>query len=205
MQRLQKIWQDNEIAKMTDVVKTLSFAESSFIFKYIEKHKPKVILEFGTQHAVSTRIFYEICKSFGYEPTIHCFDIVDEIKYISKDKIIFHQEDITGIELAVINELTPDLIFLDAHPYELTSNLVDICLAQKINFMAHDVSLEIHERARVQSDNFQNKSKYTNWELFILMEKINNDLDKLNHYSNEEMAINIIRDRFGLAVIEFKK
>ena len=205
MEALQKIWAENNISQMTDVVKTLSFTESSFIFNYIAKHKPKVIFEFGTQHAVSTRIFYEICKSFGYEPTIHCFDVVDEIKYIDKDKIVFHHEDITGREQQFISDLKPDLIFLDAHPFQLTSNLVDICLAEKIDFMAHDVSLEIHERARVQSDNFQNKGKYTNWELFILMEKIDKDLDKLDHYSSAEMTIDIIRDRFGLAVIEFKK
>jgi len=189
--------------------KTLSKEECRAIYNYFEEYKPKRILEFGTQYGCSTRVFIEISKWFGLDAEVHSWDINCQIRKdcVDRNSFTFHQEDITGKEKHIIDTFRPDLVFLDAHPYELTKNLMTVCIEKDINFMCHDVSVEIYERSKLRSNNFTNKnpSNGTEWELYLLKELISKDIINRDFFENDKIIVECVRDRFGLAIIKTKK
>jgi len=186
--------------------KTLSKKECLAIFNYMEKRKPVNILEFGTQYGCSTRAFLEIANWIGYKINLHSWDISDQVRCVNKKDFKLHIGDLTGREETILKH-APNLVFLDAHPYALTKNIMKICLRDKIDFMCHDVSMDIYERAKQRSSDFTNKSPQTKaeWELYILQELISKDILAKDFFENDILTVNCVRDRFGLAIIEHKK
>lgn len=194
-------------SKMADILKkakTLSAVECRAVFKYMKTYKPKTILEFGVQYGCSTRMFIEIAKSLGYKLNLHSWDIEEGYRFVKSNQFTFHKEDITGREKKIIEEYKPNLIFLDAHPYNLTKNLMELCVDKKINFMAHDISLL--ERCRKQTGGFKNKKVVqTPWEAYLIGKVIDESLWTKDLFENDKLIARCIRDKFGLAIVEHKK
>jgi len=203
------LYENSDLPSVLKEAKTLSMNECEEIYNYMEKNRPKVILEFGTQFGCSTRVFLEIAKWLEYEVQLHSWDIVNVVKpkCVNQKDFSLHIEDITHKTTKIINRHNPDLVFLDAHPYKLTKNLMDECLNRKITFMAHDIGFEVgKKRAAVRSDNFTNFSNdtKTEWELYLLCNLISEDLWEKDYYEDENMTVKCTRDRYGLAIVEFK-
>jgi len=186
--------------------KTLSKEECRAIYNYMKEYKPKVILEFGTQFGCSTRVFLELANWLGRKVELHSWDIVDQIKPICVDKnsFTFHKEDMSGREEEIVAKYNPDMLFLDAHPYSLTKNLMQVCLKHKINFLTHDVALKLYESLQTRSDNFKNLKAYGAWELYILAELFGDTLLTEDHYEDEKVQIDFTRDLWGLSIILVK-
>lgn len=203
-----EFFDNSNLPDMLKRAKTLSKKECNGIFDYMRDKKDIILLEFGTQYGCSTAVFLQIAKHLEININLHSWDVMDIVKKDIVDKRDFslHIENITGREKFIFNEYKPNLVFLDAHPYDLTKNIVSICLERKIDFMCHDVSPEIYERTKRQTDNFINKSIKTKaaWELLILMELISESLLTSNGFTNDKIRVNCIRDKYGLAIIENK-
>jgi hypothetical protein len=200
------LFNESDLPWVLKQAKTLSKNECFEIFEYMQRYKPINIIEFGVQYGCSTSVFLEIAKWMNHKIVLNSWDIRDSVKCADKKEFKLHIEDITGRE-EVILDYAPDLVFLDAHPYVLTKNIVQICLREKIDFMCHDVSVDIYNRAKQRSNNFTNHSPLTmaEWELYVLCELINEDLVSKNFFENENLTVRCIRDKYGLAIIQHKR
>lgn len=208
MNGFDKLFDNSDLGRILGMAKTLSKEECRQIYNYMQEHKPKVILEFGVQYGCSTAVFLHISEWLGLDIELHSWDIVDCIKTecVDRDKFSFHSQDVTGKENRIIEEYNPDMIFLDAHPYAITKGLMESCLVNKVDFLCHDVSPAIFERARERTHGFTNKSPETmaEWELYLLGELISPTLLTEDVFENELLKVKCYRDRFGLAVVEIK-
>ena len=201
-----KLFDESELPFVLSQAKTISKEECRAIYDYMKEYKPKTILEFGVQYGCSTRVFLEIAKWLDMDIDLHSWDIVDEIKKVCvrKSDFTFHKQDISGKEEETILEYKPDMVFLDAHPYYLTKELMQVCLKHKINFLTHDVATGLYEVLRERSNNFKNLNAYGAWELYILMELFSDKLLTEDHYEDDKVKIDCIRDKWGLSVVLVK-
>jgi hypothetical protein len=202
----EKFFQSTTLPRcIKKVKKTLSKRECEEIFYYFDQHRPQTMIELGTQYGCSTKIFVEIANFFGYKLNMHAFDIRDRIRssIVDRNEFHLHIEDITDKELETLDLYSPDLVFLDAHPYKLTKNMVNACLRKQINFMCHDISLDVHEKARQQSNNFTNFDIYVAWELYVIAKIISDKFLTEDYYEDKERKIigKCTRDKYGLFVL----
>lgn len=184
--------------------KTISKKECESIYYYMKKYKPVNILEFGTQYGCSTRAFLEMAKWIGYKINLHSWDILDSVRCVDKNEFCFHLEDISKKEELLL-DYKPNLVFLDAHPYYMTKNIMQICLREKINFICHDVSDDVYNTTKERSKNFSNLSCYAAWESYILQELIYKDILSVTSYENNFLFVDFTIDRYGIAIIRHKK
>lgn len=208
MENFDQLFDDSNSSEILAMAKTLSKEECRQIYYYMGKRKPKKILEFGVQYGCSTAVFLKISEWLGLDIELHSWDILDLVKKkcVNKKDFHFHVDDITGREDKVMSEYNPDLIFLDAHPYHLTKRLMEYCINNKVDFMCHDVSDDIFERAKKRSKGFTDFSSSTmaEWESYLLAKLIDPSILKNDFFENEICTVSCYRDRFGLAVTEFK-
>jgi len=196
------------LPKVLKVNRSLSKEECRHIYNYMNEKNPKVMFEFGAQNGCSTKSFVEMAKWVNIGFSLHSWDIVDELKCISKKEFNFHLEDVTGNEEFIFDKYHPDFVFLDAHPYELTRNLIKICLKRKIDFIMHDIAYSIGlQRTCERTNGFTDLSVKTNanWELFLLGVLINTKIWHDDYYENDVLEVKCIRDSCGLAIIKFKR
>ena len=204
MSDFEKFWIKYNLGKVMKSAKTLSKMECCAIFNYMKKNKPKTILEFGVQYGCSSRLFVDSAKFIGYNLNLHSWDVIKAHKLIDKKEFYFHKEDITGKEKETFKKYVPDLVFLDAHVYALTKNLIELCLKKKVNFMAHDTELlAVCKRRSKDFTNFSNKTN-AQWEPYLLGKLIHKDLWSKDVYENDKVLVRLIRDKYGLGIIEHK-
>jgi len=188
--------------------KTLDKKECFEIYKYFLQYRPLIIFEFGVQYGCSTRFFLELSNHLNLNVVLHSFDIKNNVKYAEFKQFFMHIQDITEHVDSVFKELPkPDLVFLDAHPYQLTKNIMKKCLKNQINFMTHDVSQEIGKiRASKRTNQFTNFSPSTGaeWELYTICELISQDLWTSTSYHNDKIDVKIITGKYGLAICQHK-
>lgn len=198
------------LPKVIKMDRTLSKKECEHVYDYFKVYRPKLMFEFGVQFGCSSRIFLEISKNLNTQTVLHSWDIRDAIKkqVINREDFSLHIEDVTGREKSVFDKYNPDMVYLDAHPYLLTKNIMEICIERRINFMTHDVVSSIgYERTKKRTNNFTDFSIQTNanWELYLLCKLFNDTLWKNDNYEDEKVSVKCIRDSCGLAIIKFKK
>jgi len=196
------------LQKVLKVNRSLSKEECKFIFEYMQERKPKIMFEFGVQNGCSSKAFVEMSKWAKIDFSLHSWDIIDVVKCIRKDEFYFHLGDITGKEKMAFDKYNPNFVFLDAHPYHLTKNIMEICLERKIDFIAHDVVYPIGlQRTCERTNGFTNLNVETNanWELFLLGILINTQLWHSDYYENDELQVKCVRNSCGLAMIKFKR
>jgi len=199
-----KSFDDSALPKILQKAKTLSKRECQAVYEYIDQNRPKTILEFGVQFGCSTRVFIEIAKWLNYKINLHSWDIIDIVNCADKRDFTMHVENITNKENSILVH-NPDLIFLDAHPYILTKNLIVICLKNKINFMCHDVSFANIATLKKSSDSFKNKKAYGAWESYVLSELVSPKILTDDCYEDDKVIVKCIRDLHGLAIVQNKK
>ncbi len=139
----------------------------------------------------------------GLDLELHSWDIVDVVQYADKSQFHFHLQNIDTIR--TFNEHTkPDVIFFDAHPYEATKRLMLKCMTCGVDFIAHDITVECYERTKKDSDGFENKSVYANWEAYLIPELIDNSLLTNDYFENDKLKVTCVRERYGVCVVEMK-
>jgi len=201
MKNFDDFFDNSQLPRILKKAKTVSKEEVRGIFEYFQENRPKVLLEFGVQYGCSTRVFYDIAKYLEIDLEIHSWDIEDKVKFMDKKDFTLHVEDVTGKEEGLFEKYNPDLLFLDAHPYILTRNLVKLALENEVNFMTHDISMNVYEALKRASNNFQNKKVYAAWELYVLEEIFGSEVVTEDVYEDDDVRIEFIRDKFGLCIL----
>ena len=206
MKDFSSLYDNSKVPEILTQDRTISKTECEFVYRHMVTHKPSVMFEVGVNYGCSTRAFYEMSKWAGLEMDLHAWDIVDMVRYIDKDKFALHIEDITGEEVKSFDKYDPDLVFLDAHPYDITKNIMELCLKRRINFMTHDVAFRVFEASRNRTNGFTNRNilKGVAWELYLLGALINTKLWRDDHYEDDNLKVECIRDHCGLAIVTFK-
>jgi len=180
---------DPELIHALSLAKTLTMPEVLFLAEYLEKKRPKRILEFGTQYGCSAFAFKKISDRFDLGIEVHSWDIHDQRKPELKDAFTFHCENFMNINFMIQDD---DVLFLDAHDYRLTSYLMHNCIDCKRDFMCHDVS----------SDSFDIRRR--EWELPLLGELIHPAVWTEDHYENKDLTVDKLVDKFGVAIVRHK-
>jgi hypothetical protein len=200
------LFDNSDLPNVLSKAKTLSKEECRQIDGYFRERKPITILEFGVQHGCSTRAFLDMAAWSNLEIDLHSWDIKDTVRHVDKKRFSLHIEDICGRESDVFDKYDPDLVFLDAHPHDLTRNLMQECLKRKVDFMCHDVCYAIgHDAAKLRSNNWTKKNTLdVQWELYHLCDLVDDSLWKNDSYENDELTVSLCRDRYGLGIVRFK-
>jgi hypothetical protein len=105
-------------------LKTLNTLEAYLFYLLMDKLQPYVLIEIGTLQGKSTRRLIDIRNAVSKDTKIICYDVVDKLHYINKDEVVFHQTDITGKVSETLNQYNGGIIYLDAHPYDLTLEVI---------------------------------------------------------------------------------
>lgn len=106
-------------------LKTLNTDETFIIFLMLNFYNPASFVEVGTLLGRSTRRFIDIKNELNLPFDIHCYDIVNKVKHFkpSEAKLILH--DLTGNVAKTLESYPkPGLVYLDAHPYYLTTEVI---------------------------------------------------------------------------------
>jgi len=204
MLKFDELFDKSALPKVIKMAKTLSKEECRAVYGYMQQKKPQVILEFGVQYGCSTAVFIEMAKWLDIKLQLHSWDLADLVKCSDRKEFKLHIEDVTGKEEETILKYRPNMIFLDAHPYRLTKKLMLLCLKYKIDFLTHDVAVDIYKELGERTNNFQNKEEYGAWELYILRELFGDKVVTDNEFENEQVRIKMVRDKYGLSIVEVK-
>lgn len=106
-------------------LKTLNTDETFIVYLMLRFYKPASFIEVGTLLGRSTRRFIDIKKELNLPFEIQCYDIVNKVSHFKphEAKLILH--DLTNnVEKTLVNYPKPGLIYLDAHPYYLTTEVI---------------------------------------------------------------------------------
>lgn len=187
-----------------DRVPTLDFVEGVAVFSMLRalNRTQLCILEVGTQYGVSACIFREGLMRMGITPRIVTYDITAMPHYFQDHEVEFRQEDITNRCGAVLDELNPDMVFLDAHPWHLTYNLTVEARRRKRLLMMHDVNDAIWEH-HLQNGLLPVQGNECNtgvqWERKVLEVVFGPGIHS-RHHRTDDYAIDLICSQHGVAI-----
>lgn len=112
--------------------KHLCMEEAMLCYFVCEQYRPEVIVEIGTQFGVSTRKIIDIKNHLGLDAPVVCFDIEDQVKYFKPNEAELVVMDVAdSLETEVFGRAERGYLNLDAHPFQLTKDAVELALARE--------------------------------------------------------------------------
>jgi hypothetical protein len=187
--------------------RTLSFEEAFLIYLSIRHYHPAQIVEIGSQYGKSTRRILDILHLLGLHSQMTCFDILDELKYVSHDEVKLVLHDVTHDFEERVLKLNPGLIFLDAHPYPLLNNVFSAFLTwSQTNpciLAIHDCGPGLYNPHMWISKNRLDgiTSRTGVWERHVLSEVFGVANNRLDEVQTGKHHLRIFKTRHGLALI----
>ncbi len=126
--RYPEIFQDE---KAGGERKHLCREEALLCYFVCEQYRPEVIVEIGTQYGVSTRKIIDIKNHLGLDAPVVCYDIENRVKYFQPSEAELIEKDIANdLESGVFGCANRGYLNLDAHPYQLTKDAVELAMAR---------------------------------------------------------------------------
>jgi len=187
--------------------KTLNTEETFIIFIIMKLYKLETIVEIGTLLGKSTRRIIDIKTTLKQNILIKCYDIVNSVQYFKPSEAQLILKDITNsIKKDVIdNYKTPTLIYLDAHPYDITKNVILETLQSDNHFLIiHDCGEILCNPQMTISRNDPITSITGHWERYVLADVfgLSNPLDKLlNIQETQRHKMRVFSTLHGLCAI----
>jgi hypothetical protein len=190
--------------------KTLNFEEAFIVYAILAHTRPGgPIVEIGTQYGRSTRRILDMLPALGLENEVVCFDIEDQVNAFEPGEARLVIEDLTGnFRRRVLDDLSPSLVYLDAHPYYLTREVI-------LDVLEHsdDCTLVMHDSGRAlcnpnmtisRDDPSSITSATGHWERHVLCEVF--DIadpmdDDIDYQETPTHRLRIFATIHGLAVI----
>jgi hypothetical protein len=186
--------------------KTLSFEEAYILYIAIKILQPANIVEIGTQYGKSTRRIIDIVEMQNLASTITCYDVVDAIKFVTHQEVVLRIHDLTfDFTDEVLEKIQPELIFLDAHPYELLKNVIGAYLAWSKNMKSvlaiHDCSPGLFRATMTINKKENVTSRSGLWERHVLSELFNVNNIELDECNNKSHKLRIFTSPHGIGLI----
>ena len=193
---------------MLGETKTLCVEEAFLIYLAAQITNPRTFCEIGTQYGKSTRRILDIFNELTLHPTSYCFDITKEIKFVTDDEIEFRLRDLTNdFEHEVLETLSPELIFLDAHPYALLKTIIQGFVTWSCTHPAilavHDCSPGLYRsKMLIPKDRPSSISSHSGlWERHVLAEIFQVPNEQLDDLQTPTHHLKIFSTPHGLALI----
>lgn len=189
--------------------KTLNFEEAFVIYAILAHTRPpRPIVEIGTQYGRSTRRILDILDRLDLKNDVVCFDIEDRVEAFAPDEAALVVEDITGrFRERVLDRIHPCLIYLDAHPYRLTKEVI-------LDVLQHtrDCVLVMHDSGKalcnpdmaLDRDDPDITSATGHWERHVLCEVFGVDdpmTNEIDYRETQTHRLRVFRTVHGLATI----
>lgn len=159
--------------------KTLNTEETFTLFVMLKIYKPVSFIEIGTLLGRSTRRLLDIKNELNMPFDIKCYDIVNAVKHFKPNEAELIVHDITNRVGATLDKYkTPGIVYLDAHPYDLTVEVIQEVLKRR------DWTLAIHDcgeilcnpKMKISKDRPQDITSLTgHWERYCLADVFNVD------------------------------
>jgi hypothetical protein len=206
-QRYRRFHEQNGYEQSLGESRTLSFEEAFLVYLSLERTRPEKIIEIGTQHGKSTRRILDMLSLLNLEAQVTCFDILDDLRFVTRDEINLVLRDITGGFLAVLETEHPAFIFLDARPYSLLKEVISEFLAWSQEDPAilaiHDCSPGLYNpKMRIPKDQPERISSRTGvWERHVMAEVLSLPESALADASTPTHRLRVFPTRHGLALL----
>lgn len=128
-------------SRRTDgLAKTLDVAEGFAAWAVVKHLRTKVVVELGTRYGASARLWKEALKRYVPDHELILCDLKDERRFIDDSECTFLEGDARQTLAEVYATRPVDLLFNDAHPYDLIRCSVEEGLLHGIAaFAFHDV------------------------------------------------------------------
>ena len=187
---------------------TLSTEEAFVIHCLLDWYKPAQFVEIGTHQGKSTRRILDSIHHLQLGTSVTCFDIEDYVQFFRQDEAMLVLKDVTpSVERNVLDAFTPGIIYLDAHPWQLLTNVIRAVLDRSDwILLVHDCGPVLcNPKMTIPKDEPGLISMRTgHWERYALAALLgmDNPLDtELNDIETESHRIRIFSTQHGLALI----
>jgi hypothetical protein len=195
-------------SKLFGELKTLSIEEAFLLFLAAKKCQPQNFCEIGTQYGKSTRRIIDIFQLINLEPVCYCYDISKDIRYVSDNEVVFKIHDLTDdFRVEVIENISPELIYLDAHPYYLLETIISEFVKWSSDYpsilVIHDCSKGLFQPdMQILKDEPSLVTSRTGlWERHVLAEVFHVVDEELDDLRTTSHRLKIFHTPHGLALI----
>lgn len=155
-------------------LKTLCFEEACVLYLLLLRHRPRKIVEIGTQYGKSARRILDMVRQLGMSAELICFDEVDEVRHFQPHEARLVVRDVRGAyQQHVLDALEPDLVFVDVHGYHVLREILEATMAAPRGPMLaiHDCGRGLcNPRMAISKDDPGVTSCTGIWERYVLAE-----------------------------------
>lgn len=200
-------------SRQTDgVAKSLDVAEGLALWATVKHFRPRVVVELGTQHGVSARLWKEALKKYVPDHELILCDIEDVRRLIGDSEATFLLGDARQTLQQVFATRKVDLLFNDAHPYDLIRWSVEEGLKHAVPVFAfHDVGRH-HSRNtfKVESASVpltkryvesENWATYGAWERHVMGEVFDQRILTQDAVEMPTARMQVFDSLFGLGIV----
>lgn len=198
-------------AETDGYARSLDVAEGFAAWALVKHGRPRLVVEIGTQHGVSARLWKESLNRYVPGHELILIDLMDERRFIEDHEARFLKGDGCAHLRQIMATRNVDLLYNDAHPYELITQTVEAGLQKKVGILAfHDISRGPRGSFRVESAKVAraerlrhdgpNYETYGTWERHVMAETFGAALLTEDHLETSTHVIQIFDSLFGFGV-----
>ena len=173
-QSFDHFYREHRYGKTLGESKTLNRLESFITYVILAAQHPASIIEIGTFYGKSTRRIIDMKSTLGLTAPIFCYDISDNVSCFQPEEAKLILADITNDPRKHLSEYpAPRFIFLDARPYSLLKNVIQVYLEHFPDTIMtiHDCSPSLCKREMTMDRSCTEISSSTGiWERHVLAE-----------------------------------
>lgn len=200
-------WRTDGFAKSLDV------AEGFALWALVKHQQPKVVVELGSQHGLSARVWKEALKRYVPQHELILCDLEDKRRFIDDRECTFLKGDARETLKQVFARNQVDLLYNDAHPYDLIHWSLAEGIRQHIPIFAfHDVggyglrggpfkptaaNLPVAEKQRYG----ESYGPYGTWERHVMAEVFDPRIITEDFVVTPEWRMQIFDSLFGFGVV----
>lgn len=200
-------------SRQTDgFAKSLDVAEGFALWALVKQQQPRVVVELGSQHGISARVWKEALKRYVPQHELILCDLADNRRFIDDRECTFLKGDARETLKQVFATQQVHLLYNDAHPYDLIHWSLAEGLRQQIPIFAfHDVggyqlrggpfkpeaaSLTVAEKMRYS----ENYGPYGTWERHVMAEVFDQRIVSQDFVVTPDWRIQIFDSFLGFGV-----
>lgn len=197
--------------KTDGYAKTLDVAEGFAVWALVKHERPRVVVELGTQRGLSARLWKEALNAYVPDHQLILCDLEDYRAFIADDEATFLRGDARVTLAEIFASRQVDLLFNDAHPYDLIKWSVAEALSRNVRILAfHDVGYH-HPRAVARPETAQvpvdersrhgdDYRQHGHWERHVMAELLDPRIAERDSVETDSMRIEIFDSLFGFGV-----
>ena len=191
---------------------TLDVAEGFALWALVKHLRPRVVVELGTQFGLSARLWKEALKAYVPDHKLYLCDLLDRRRFISDQEATFLEGDARVLLANVLDHEQVDILYNDAHPYDLIRWSLDAGIAHNVPcFAFHDVGGRdlrgypylVESAALSEEERMANGTNYLqvgHWERHCMAESFDPAILTQNAVENAVWKQQIFDSLFGFGV-----